>query len=306
MAFYNLENLFDTQDDPYTLDDDFTPDSKKRWTDKRLNKKLDKLSRVIPQIGKEQAGYPPVLVGLAEVENREVIEMLVNRSEMRELDYKIVHFDSPDERGIDTALIYRSAYFEVIEASAHSVGLTDEDGEPDYTRDILHVHGLLAGQAVHVLVNHWPSRRKGVEETEPNRLRVAQVARELVDNISNDSPEDTIVVMGDFNDGPTSNSIQLLKGEDLINPLAKESSIDSGSLSHDHDWYLFDQILISHNALNPSGAVFFLKSDIYDPDYLREYDGPYEGTPFRSYAGRKFLGGYSDHFPVFAVFRVVV
>lgn len=306
MAFYNLENLFDTQDDPHTLDDDFTPDSSRRWTDKRLGKKLDKLGRVIPQIGKEQAGYPPVLLGLAEVENRDVLEMLLGRSEMRQLDYRIVHFDSPDERGIDNALIYRAAYFEVIESQAIAVPLKDDDGSPDHTRDILHVHGLLAGQPIHVLVNHWPSRRKGVEETEPKRLEVATRVRQLVDSIKLDNPDAAIVIMGDFNDGPSSNSIKLLKGDDFINPLAKEASLESGSLSHDQEWFLFDQMLISHNLLNPSGKIFFLKSDIYDPDYLREYDGPYEGSPFRSYAGRKFLGGYSDHFPVFSIFKVVL
>jgi len=306
MAFYNLENLFDTIDDPHTMDEDFTPDSRKKWTDKRLHKKLDKLSRVIPQIGKEQSGHPPVLLGLAEVENRDVIEMLTEKSHMREFNYQIVHFDSPDERGIDTALIYRKDYFEVLEAQSHSVGLTDDDGSIDHTRDILHVHGLLVGQPIHLLVNHWPSRRKGVEETEPKRLEVATAARAIVEQIKYSDADASIVIMGDFNDGPDSKSIALLSADDFINPLSREASPESGSLSHDHEWYLFDQILIDHKLLDPSGNIYFLKSDIYDPDYLREYDGPYQGTPFRSYAGRKFLGGYSDHFPVFTVFRVVV
>lgn len=306
IAFYNLENLFDTVDDPHTLDDDFTPESRKKWTDKRLHKKLDKLSRVISQIGKEEVGHPPVIVGLAEVENREVVEMLVEKKALKDLDYRVVHFDSPDERGIDTALIYRAAYFEVMQAKAQAALLYDDDGDRDYTRDILHVHGKLAGQDLHLMVNHWPSRRKGVEETEPKRLKVAGVQRQLVETVWEQDAEARLIVMGDFNDGPSSKSIALLKGAEFINPLASEASDDSGSLSHDQEWYLFDQILVSHNMLDPSGSIFFLESDIYDPDYLREYDGKYEGSPFRSYAGRKFLGGYSDHFPVFTVFRVVV
>lgn len=306
IAFYNLENLFDTKDDPHTLDDDFTPESRRRWTDKRLHKKLDKLSRVIAQVGVEEVGHPPVIVGLAEVENREVVDMLLERKPLKDLDYRVVHFDSPDERGIDTALIYRAAYFEVVGAKANPALLYDEDGNRDYTRDILQVHGKLVGQDIHLFVNHWPSRRKGVDETEPKRMKVAEIHRELLEAIWTNDTQARVIVMGDFNDDPKSKSIEQLKGTEFINPLAYEASNESGSLNHDQEWYLFDQILVSHNMLDPSGSILFLKSDIYDPDYLREYHGPYKGAPFRSYAGRKFLGGYSDHFPVFSVFRVVV
>ena len=210
IAFYNLENLFDTEDDPNTLDDDFTSDGYKNWNDSRYSKKLNKLSRVISQIGFKETLQAPALLGVAEVENREVLLRLTETKDLKDLGYDVVHYDSPDERGIDVGLLYRKDYFEVIDSETVSVYLESEHGERDYTRDILHVTGNLQGVKIHVIVNHWPSRRSGVEESEPKRITAAQKNRSIIENIQAEDPEARIIVMGDFNDGPHNNSIKNL------------------------------------------------------------------------------------------------
>ena len=303
LGFYNLENLFDTRDDPRTMDDDFTADSPRRWNEKRFQKKVRKLGRVISHIGYSEILYPPVLVGIAEVENEEVVRALVESKYLRKKGYDLVHFDSPDERGIDTALIYRSKFFRVLEQQVHALNLTDSRGRPDHTRDVLHVYGELEGAAMHVLVNHWPSRRAGVSETEPRRLAAAEKNKEIVRQIRYNEPDARIVVMGDFNDDPASPSIRSLVDESLHNPMERLQQQGLGSLNHRGDWNLFDQILISPNLLPPPATELeFRQAGIHDPTDIREFRGRFKGNPFRTYAGKRYLGGFSDHFPVYSVF----
>lgn len=304
-AFYNVENLFDTVDDPLTLDDDFTATSEKHWTEKRFHKKLKKLGKAISQIGLDNIGFPPVVVGLAEVENKMVLEALLQAKALKKKDYGIVHHDSPDERGIDNALLYRKKYFSVESSFSHTVYVTNELGERDFTRDVLQVTGKLLDQRVHILVNHWPSRRQGTEETEFKRIVAAEKNLELIKSIQKVEPDARIIVMGDFNDDPKSASLVTLESSGLYNPMAPLLTNDAGSLSHQNKWHLFDQILISHNFLKLHNNPFqFDTAVIYHPHELQEYSGKYKGTPFRTYVGKKYLGGYSDHFPVYATFRL--
>lgn len=305
VAFYNLENLFDTEDDPNTLDDDFTAEGYKNWNGKRYSNKLRKLGRVISQVGLKETEGAPALLGVAEVENKEVLLNLIETKELKDVGYDVVHYDSPDERGIDVGLLYRKEYFEVLESETVSVYLESEFGERDYTRDILHVTGNLQGIKTHVLVNHWPSRRSGVEESEPKRITAAQKNRSIVETIQEQDPEARIIIMGDFNDGPHNESVKNhLVQKDLYNPMVFLNTRYEGSLNHDFEWYLFDQIILSTNFMRlHENPLTYDMSNIYNEHYLTEFKGRFKGNPFRTYAGKRYLGGYSDHFPVYCVFK---
>jgi len=305
IGFYNLENLFDTVDDPRSLDDDFTETSDKNWNEKRFRKKVKKLGQVISNMGYEEIKFPPVLLGVAEVENSDVLDALVGSKFLHKKEYDYVHFDSPDERGIDTALLYRKEYFSVIKQEAHTVYLTDERGMRDYTRDILYVYGELEDQPLHILVNHWPSRRRGADETKHKRKEAADRNLEILGNIYSEDPNAKVVIMGDFNDDPHSESVKKLVTTEMYNPMEVLLTKYRGTLSYRDTWYLFDQIIISHNFLQGHNNPFrFKMAKIFDPAEIKEYKGKYKGLPFRTYSGKKHLGGYSDHFPVYTIFSI--
>ncbi|NKI31099.1 endonuclease [Croceivirga thetidis] len=306
IAFYNLENLFDTTDDPHTLDDDFTPKGFKKWKDNRYRSKLNKLAKAISKIGEEDADQPPVLIGVAEVENSKVLRKLLKTKYLEDFPYDFVHFDSPDERGIDTALIYNTEFFEPLHTETIPLLIVDEDGDRDYTRDILMVRGKLNGEEITVFVNHWPSRRDGAKETEQKRITAAQTILDKIALVKNYGVADNFIIMGDFNDDPNSTSIQTLMDSGMfINPSKKLLSPFSGSANYKGEWTLFDQILISHSFLNHEpGTHTFEKASIFAPKFLREWKGKYKGNPFRTFAGKKYIGGYSDHFPVYVVLEL--
>ena len=301
IAFYNLENLFDTRNDHRTLDEDFLPDSEKRWDQKKYESKLFKLGKAISYVGFDKTGKSPSIVGLAEVENKTVVEHLVRSTYLKKKDYGVVHYDSPDERGIDTALIYEKKSFEVVDSRTIPLLLFDEFGQRDYTRDVLQVTGRLNGERIHVLVNHWPSRRSGVDKTSAKRIEAARTVRQVVEEIQETEEDPGILIMGDFNDGPTSESIkEHLLNPTLINPMERLLGLERGSLNYKQQWNLFDQIILSHNFLKMErGTHHFAHADILDKRFLAEWEGRYKGNPFRTYVGRKYLGGYSDHFPVY-------
>ncbi|GAA3600802.1 endonuclease [Flavivirga amylovorans] len=305
VAFYNLENLFDTSDDKHTHDNDFLPTSVKKWTPKRYDNKIKKLGFAISNIGRKETGKHPALVGLAEVENASVIEDLINSEHLEDCNYSYVHYDSLDERGIDVALLYDTDAFEVTASDTFTVQLFDDDGSPDYTRDILLVSGLLDGETIHVIVNHWSSRREGEKETEPKRMASSNKAGEVISMLRDDNPDAKIIVIGDFNDDPSSKSIkQLVDHFNLYNPMETLRSYDRGTTRHNRQWNLFDQILFSTNFFESTRDEFeFSTANIFDEDFLKLFKGKYKGTPFRTYVGKKYKGGYSDHFPVYAIFK---
>ncbi|MFT5231059.1 MAG: endonuclease/exonuclease/phosphatase family metal-dependent hydrolase [Patiriisocius sp.] len=306
IAFYNLENLFDTVNDPEKMDEDFTPQSDRKWNEDRLAAKVRKLGSVIARIGEQDNPNYPTLVGVAEVENEFVMQRLVDSPHLKELGYSFAHFNSPDERGVDTALIYRSSFFKVLTSEAIFVPIVTPKGHPDLTRDILHVTGELEGQRVHVLVNHWPSRRAGEDETAYRRMEAAKKNRTVIAAIKSTEPAARIIVMGDFNDDPHSASIAHLMDTDFYNPMQLLLTPDEGSATYRGQWNLFDQILVSNDFMKPYDNPFsFEKAAIFNEKSIIINKGKYKGNPFRTYAGDKYLGGVSDHFPVYAIFKIV-
>ena len=301
IAFYNIENLFDIDNDPLTHDDDFLPTSVNRWTPKRYQNKLKKLGTVISQIGVENTDVAPAIIGLAEVENQKVLSDLVNSKNLIKENYSYVHYDSMDERGIDVALLYKSDIFKYEKSETFSVYLQNDLGLQDYTRDILLVEGKLNNESVTILVNHWSSRREGVKETEFKRIAAAKAVNSILKKLKLENPNQKIIVMGDFNDNPNDNSLMLLEKEsELFNPFKTVWSRDKGSLNHHFQWHLFDQILFSTNFFNSTSSnLVFKGAQVFNSKFLTQYKGKYKGQPFRTYVGKKYKGGFSDHFPVY-------
>ena len=301
IGFYNLENLFDVKDDPNTLDDDFTAEGRKKWSKKRYRKKLFKLGKTIAKIGKKSSGRGPIILGVAEVENKRVLKDLLKTTHLNKETYEFIHFESPDERGIDTALLYKPEYFESLHSEAIPLILEDEEGKRDTTRDILYVHGKLNEEEIHVFVNHWPSRRAGEDLTEYKRLTAAEKVMEYMDKIESEFEAPNYIIMGDFNDGPDSKSIKnLVARRQLYNPMEKLLTPERGSANYRRTWSLFDQIIVSHSFFNyQKGTHSFTHANIFDAHFLTEWTGKYQGNPFRTYVGKKYKGGYSDHFPVY-------
>ena len=300
IAFYNLENLFDTIDDPNTADDDFTPKGRNQWNIKRYERKLKKLASVISQIGLEESDVPPIVIGIAEIENLKVLIDLVNTKELIEHHYGIVHYDSQDERGIDVALLYQKEHFELLESETFPLIFIDELGEKDYSRDILLVKGKLKGELTYFVVNHWSSRREGKEETEPKRIKGAILARQAIAKVYANDPDANIIIVGDFNDNPTDVSIKkYLVQDDFYNPFESIYDKGNGTSTHDNDWYLFDQIILSKNFFNKDNKLVYRQAEIFEEHFLKSWKGKYKGSPFRTYIGKWHQGGFSDHFPVY-------
>ncbi|MEE9408165.1 MAG: endonuclease/exonuclease/phosphatase family protein [Polaribacter sp.] len=305
VGFYNVENLFDTEDDPKTFDDDFTSEGKNRWNYKRYKIKIKKLGSVISQLGMNRSKYPPAIVGLVEVENAKVVSDLVNFTNLKKHHYDFVHYDSPDDRGIDVALLYNKQFFELLGSEHFPLYLEDERGKRDYTRDVLVVYGNLNGELVHIIVNHWPSRREGTEESEYKRIEAAKLARTIVEVIEAKHYDAKIIIMGDFNDDPTSKSIKTLVSDNFYNPMEKMLDREkTGSLTYNKKWNLFDQIIFSKNFLEKEdGKMYFKHAEIFNKKWLKVIKGKLKGSPFRTYIGPWYQGGFSDHFPVYAFLK---
>jgi len=305
IAFYNLENLFDTKNDPNTLDDDFTPNGKKNWSYKRYKKKLKKLANVIAQLGAEKSFYSPAIIGVVEVENQTVLNDLVTTKHLKNEHYGIVHYDSPDERGIDVALLYKKELFELLHSETFPLLLNGENGDRDYTRDVLLVKGNLNGELVYTIVNHWPSRRSGTDVSEEKRIKAAQLVTYIVDKISAETQDAKIIIMGDFNDNPSNKSIKnYLVNHRFYNPMERLINTGNGTLNHDKTWHLFDQIIFSKNFLTiEENKHSFKYAEVFDEQFLKVWKGKLKGNPFRTYIGKWYQGGFSDHFPVYVYLK---
>lgn len=305
LAFYNVENLFDLKNNKLKHDSDFLPGSVKNWTPKRYQNKLRKIGYAISNIGRRETGKHPAIVGLAEIENAVVLKDLIASKHLKDCNYDFIHFESLDERGIDVALLYDTNAFKVSHSEAFNITLTDLDGSSDYTRDVLLVSGFLDNEKVHIIVNHWSSRREGEKETEFKRLASSEKVSAIIDTLRKEDEHAKILVMGDFNDDPHSNSIKrLIADYGLYNPMETLRSFTRGSVKHRRQWFIFDQVLISTNFFKSSKNEFeFFKANIFDEDFLKIFKGPFKGAPYRTYAGPKYKGGYSDHFPVYVVLK---
>ncbi len=312
IAFYNVENLFDFEDDPLTFDDDRTPNGKDHWTEEIYNAKLKNMAQVISEIGKEVTGTTPAIIGLCEIENRRVLEDLVNQEPLLNKDYGIIHFDSPDRRGIDVALLYRKNLFTPTQYKAHELIIYDNDDSSKrvFTRDQLVVSGMLDGEKIHFIVNHWPSRRGGEERSRHKRINAAKLNRQIIDSLFSEDPYAKIITMGDFNDDPSNSSIKEnlnakrkkedLELKELYNPMEEMSRKGLGTLAYRDQWNLFDQMIISTELTKKDYSSYrFYKAEIYNKEYLINSKGRYKGYPYRSFVGEGYTGGYSDHFPVY-------
>ncbi|HLT49907.1 MAG TPA: hypothetical protein VKZ90_05610 [Aequorivita sp.] len=311
VAFYNVENLFDYEDDPLIFDDDRTPDGKDHWTQEIYEAKLANMAKVISEIGEDVTGNSPALIGISEIENRRVLEDLLNQEQLVNKDYGIVHFDSPDRRGIDVALLYQKKIFTPTNYKAYELVIFDDQDRSKrvYTRDQLLVSGMLDGEKISIIVNHWPSRSGGEERSRPKRIKAAELNKHIMDSLFSEDPYAKIITMGDLNDDPISPSVKEIlktkseredmKVKELYNPMEDMYKKGMGTLAYRDAWNLFDQIIMSTELTKKDYSSYrFYKAGIFNKNYLATPRGQYKGYPFRSFVNG-FTGGYSDHFPVF-------
>lgn len=311
IAFYNLENLFDTINNPLKLDE-YSPIMGLKTNRKQAYfQKSRNMARVISEIGKDVTQNTPAILGVCEVENRNVLEDIVNDSLLIGKDYGIIHHDSPDARGIDVALLYQKSLFTPINTSTYELKIyDDQDGKRITTRDQLVVSGQLEGDIVYVIVNHWPSRRGGEARSRPKRIAAAKLNRRIVDSLQTQDPYAKIFIMGDMNDNPNNPSLKdALKTQrkrkkvgfkGLYNPYENFFRNGLGTTAYRDNWSLFDQIIISKPLLEKDYSSFrYYKAGIFNKNYLITSTGKYKGYPFRSWNNGGFSNGYSDHFPVY-------
>ncbi len=313
VGFYNLENLFDTIVDPDTnkiLQDDFTPDGPHAFTAERYQKKLENLSMVISKLGTDKTPDGAAVLGVSEIENRAVLEDLVKMPAIKDRNYKIMHYESPDIRGIDVAILYQEKYFKP--TSSRSVTLRMEDKPNFRTRNQMLVTGMLDGEEVHFMVAHWPSRRGG-KSSVPKRMAAAKLGKSVIDSVLASDPDAKIIYMGDLNDDPTSPSLKkgmlsegsvekLNKKEELFNPMEPLFKKGIGTLAWRDSWNLFDQLICTQSLVTRKkdySDYKYFKAVVYNKEFLKNKEGSYKGYPKRTFAGTTWLGGYSDHFPVY-------
>ncbi|MAN26860.1 MULTISPECIES: endonuclease/exonuclease/phosphatase family protein [Mesonia] len=314
VAFYNLENLFDPENDPDKYDE-ASPimEMAEALREDVYQKKLANMAKVLSQIGKDVTGHPPAIIGVCEVENRRVLEDLLNEPQLVNENYGIVHFDSPDKRGIDVALLYKKGIFKPTSTSSHTLMIYDNEN-PDkriYTRDQLLVTGMLDNDKMHFIVNHWPSRSGGEARSRFKREKAAALNKKIIDSLQAEDPYAKIITMGDLNDGPYNTSVKEVLGakaekeevklKELYNPMENmQKKKGLGTIAYRDSWDLFDQMILSQPFLEDDYSSYrFYKAGIYNPKYLANPRGRYKGYPFRSFSGGGFSGGYSDHFPVY-------
>ncbi|MEX6685993.1 endonuclease/exonuclease/phosphatase [Danxiaibacter flavus] len=312
VGFYNLENFYDTVNNPAINDDEFLPDGPRRYNTSVYRDKVEKLATVVARLGKTFSIDGPAFLGVAEVENDTVLNDLVRHPFIRERDYRFVHYDSKDQRGVDVALLYNPGYFDMQQSFKLNVQLPGGSKESAFTRDVLWVKGLLFGEEVHVFVNHWPSRLGGEARSEPARIAAANVNRQIIDSLLQSNADCKIIVMGDLNDDPVNNSVtkglranghaNALRAGELYNPWLEKYRKGIGTLAYQDAWSLFDQIILSQGWLNQQqDGIFFYKAHVFNESFLTENIGKYKGYPMRTWDGLSYRGGYSDHFPTYVV-----
>lgn len=315
VMFYNFENLFDTINDPEVFDEEFTPEGPKKWNSVKYNKKIGNLERVLFDLAAMDKNYPAV-IGVSEIENRSVMEDVIAQPKLVPANYRIVHYDSPDARGVDVGFIYRPDVFK-LEGSA-PIPFTMEALPHFKTRDIVTMWGTIEGEPFYFMVAHWPSRLGGKEASAPKRKRAAEIMRNAADSVLRLNPATKVVMMGDFNDDATDASITEVLGAkadigklaagDYYNPFINVLKAGHGTLAYQDAWNLFDNIVISENlATGSEGKLKIQKAapknrfygNIFCRPYMIQQEGQYKGYPLRTFVGNNFQGGFSDHLPVY-------
>lgn len=306
VCFYNLENLFDTINNNGKYDLEFSPQGSRQWNGDKYRSKLKNIAHAISNMATETTPLGPAVIGIAEVENRSVLEDLVKQDEIHSWRLQIVHHDSPDRRGVDVSLLYNPRLFRVLNVTNARLCIEDN---PDFrTRDQMCVTGLMGGDKVSIIVNHWPSRLGGQEQSSYLREAAAALVKHTVDSLLADDPNQGIIVMGDLNDDPQDRSVANVLGgkknkddvtdnNGFYNPWWSTLDSGIGTLAYKGSWNLFDQILVSKYFLGDRSHLTFFKSDVLNWDFLKNTEGNYVGYPLRTYASGVFLNGYSDHFP---------
>ena len=310
IAFYNVENLFDTIND-VNKNDEASPIMEIKFNRSEIyNKKVNNMARVIADIGTDLVKKSPSIVGLCEVENRNVIEDLLKDKSLKDKNYEIIHYDSPDERGIDVAMIYNEDVFKITSTKSHELIIYDnKSSKRNYTRDQLVVSGLLEDELIHLIVNHWPSRSGGEERSRAGRMAAAELNKKIIDSLQGKYKDAKIITMGDFNDDPHDDSMKKIlnakkhikdvKENGIYNPMETILSDQGiGTNAYRDVWQLFDQILVSKPFLDKNYDSYqFYKAGVFNKSYLINKSGRYKGYPFRSFSWGSFTGGYSDHLP---------
>ncbi len=301
IMFYNVENLFDIYDDTTKDDDEFLPGGIRRWTYSRYSRKISSLYKTISAAGE---WTPPAIVAFCEIENRRVLEDLVYGTNLSKYNYNIVHQDSPDTRGIDVCLIYRKDIADIV--TCRYMVIMDTAGNPVATRSVLYSKFLVSGDTIHLFINHWPSRRGGVLTGESRRIQIAGMIREMADSIASSADSDAkIIVMGDFNAIPGDQEINMITGKydsgiSLIN-LSESLARGTGTYRYRGTWEMIDQVIVSDAVLNDGYGVY-TKPELLKPfraDFLLKRDPVYPGlSPFSTWSGYRYQGGFSDHLPV--------
>lgn len=312
VAFYNLENLFDTIND-VTKNDEASPIMELKGNKSKVYwDKIDKLASVISQIGEDKSNNSPVIMGVVEVENKRVLEDLVNSEKLKSKRYSIVHYESPDKRGIDVALLYQSRYFKPIHHESFDPNIYN-NGFKVYTRNQLLVSGYLDDELIHVIVNHWPSRRGGEARSRPLREKAAYQNKKIIEQLKLEEENPKVLIMGDFNDDPINSSFKNvlktkeekedLKKGDIYNPYENMFKKGFNTTGYRDNINLFDQILMTSPLVNKAGNDFssykLFQAAIFSKNFLISNKGRYKGYPFRSFSFGEYTGGYSDHYPVY-------
>lgn len=309
LMFYNVENLFDIGNDTATDDDEFLPSGLRRWNSRRYNAKINSLYKTITAAGEWE---PPAIAGLCEVENEQVLSDLVSGTNLSKYDFGIIHEDSPDRRGIDVCMIYRKSMVNII---SYDYILPVDSGEVSFkTRSVLYVKCRIMGDTMHLFLNHWPSRRGGVLAGEAQRIRIAEMLKEKADSIALAEGRDTkIIFAGDFNAIPEDEVIGRLSGLyssglSMIN-LSEKLPEGSGTYRYRGTWEMIDQVIVSEAVTESKAGVHTIpvSLSIFNPSFLLQEDPNYPGqSPFSTYRGYKYQGGYSDHLPVLLELNVSV
>ena len=299
IMFYNVENLFDTFDDTLKNDNEFLPTGNRYWTTKKLDTKINNLFKTIIATGNWN---PPEIIGLCEVENFYVLNQLVNYTPFSKFQYRIIHHDSPDTRGIDVALLYSPNKYQIIDTAFVEINFPDELRVK--TREILYVKGIFNRcDTLHIFVNHWPSRAGSEKGSEHKRVHVATTLKSFTDSILHKNSNADIIIMGDFNDNPTDRSINILANKEdgrLVNLSGEFVSRGEGTLKYRGQWNMFDQFIVSKHVYENNCK----KMEIATHEFLLIDDEEYIGKkPFRTYSGYRYTGGFSDHLPVYIDFK---
>lgn len=310
IAFYNLENLLDTIDDP-NKKDEYSPILQMKFGKSKVYwSKIENMAKVLSEIGKEKTKSSPAIIGICEIENSAIIDDILNTIYFKNQHYNYVHQESPDWRGIDVALIYKETVFGVSDYKSYELKAWNEKGYRVRTRNQLLVSGYLDGELIHIIVNHWPSQRSGAKKTEYLRIKSAELNKTIISEIQLNDVNAKIITMGDFNDNPNSESIKEVLGttskkekltpNSLYNPFENMFKKGFGTLGFRDNINLFDQIIFTPSlATNNYSSYQFYKAGIFNPNYLITKKGRYKGYPYRSFSNGKFTGGFSDHYPVY-------